>query len=92
MNKTPEISIIFEEMAQLFFNSRFMLVPNRQLVVGERAQRGTLEREALSFFQETKYFVLSLLPDGRFTGQISKFGREMNRWTGRNPLQPRNSD
>ena len=67
-----------------------MVVPDRQLAV--RGVPWGLEPNYPSSKRPNNLSPRAGLSDSRFTGQILKFDREMNRWAGRNPLQRRKSD
>ena len=64
MNKTPEISIIFE----LFLVHAFMLVPYRQLVLGERGTLG-LGAKVWPFYRPN----FEILPENESLGRGKSF-------------------
>ena len=61
-----------------------MVVPDRQLAV--RGVPWGLEPNYPSSKRPNNLSPRAGLSDSRFTGQILKFDREMNRWAGRNPF------
>ena len=96
MNKTPEISIIFEEMAQLFFNSRIQAGTQPSVGGWWEGSKGHLGAWSIILPRDQIFcpLIAARWPFYRPNFEIwpgNESGREMS-WAGRNPLQPRKSD